>query len=195
MKIQEAIIVEGIYDKITLDAVCEALVVPTYGFSIFTDAERLSYIRTLAEKTGIIILMDSDHAGFKIRAFLREHIKTGTVRDAYIPARMGKEKRKSRPSAEGTLGVEGVDKETLTEILRSVCTIKNEESRPITSMDFYQHGLSGREDSALRRARLAAYLSLPTKLSSKALLSAVNSLMQYKDFSDWCERDSQEITP
>lgn len=185
MKIKEVIIVEGIYDKITLDSVCEALVVPTYGFSVFTDSARLGYIRSLAEKTGIIILMDSDSAGFKIRSFLSERIKTGSVRHAYIPARGGKEKRKNRPSAEGTLGVEGQDKETLLEILRAVSTPKEETARPITSQDFYRDGLSGREDSARLRALLSAHLSLPPRLSAKALLAAVNSLMTYEEYASW----------
>ncbi len=185
MKIKEAIIVEGIYDKITLDSVCHALVVPTYGFSIFTDNERLSYIRSLAEKNGIIILMDSDNAGFKIRTFLRENIKTGLVRHAYIPTRAGKEKRKKRPSAEGTLGVEGMDRETLLNLLRSASTPKEESLRPITSQDFYSDGLSGGPDSARLRALLAAHLSLPSRLSAKALLAAVNSLMSHEEYETW----------
>ncbi len=185
MKIKEAIIVEGVYDKITLDAVCDALVVPTYGFSIFTDRERLSYIRSLAEKNGIIILMDSDRAGFKIRAFLRENIKTGIVRHAYIPAIPGKEKRKNRPSAEGTLGVEGLDRETLLAVLREVSTPDEGDKRPITSGDFYRDGLSGGEKSAQYRAALAAHLALPPRLSAKALLAAVNSLMTYEEYMAW----------
>ncbi|MBQ7032919.1 MAG: DUF4093 domain-containing protein [Clostridia bacterium] len=185
MKIREAIIVEGIYDKITLDSVCDALVVPTCGFSIFTDEKRLSYIRSLAEKNGIIILMDSDSAGFKIRSFLSERIKTGEVRHAYIPARPGKEKRKNRPSAEGTLGVEGQDTETLLKVIRSVATQKEETNRSVTKLDFYTDGLSGSADSAARRALLSAHLSLPPHLSPKALLAAVNSLMTYDAYAEW----------
>lgn len=182
MKIKEAIIVEGIYDKITLASVCDALVVPTYGFSIFTDAPRLSYIRSLAEKNGIIILMDSDSAGFKIRSFLREQIKTGVVRHAYIPAMPGKEKRKARPSAEGTLGVEGIEKDRLLEILSEVCTKEEVQSPGITYMDFYRDGLSGGAKSAKLRALLSSHLSLPPRLSAKALLSAVNSLMTREEY-------------
>lgn len=189
MKIKEAIIVEGIYDKITLSGVCDALVVPTYGFSVFTDEALLSYIRSLAEKTGIIILMDSDAAGFKIRSFLTERIKTGTVRHAYIPAVRGKEKRKARPSKEGTLGVEGQNPEILFNALRTVATPKEADAPPITNLDFYEDGLSGKSDSAEKRALLSAHLSLPPRLSGKALLSAVNSLMtreEYKDFINRC---------
>jgi len=185
MKIKEAIIVEGIYDKITLDTICDALVIPTYGFSIFTDKERLSFIRSLAEKNGIIILMDSDRAGFKIRSFLQDQIKTGTVRHAYIPACEGKEKRKARPSAEGTLGVEGLDKETLQKILNAVSTPAESAVRQITSMDFFRDGLSGGENSAQLRAMLAVRLSLPPKLSAKALLDATNALMTYEEYKAW----------
>lgn len=182
MKIKEAIIVEGRYDKITLDSVCDALVVPTYGFSIFTDRERLSYIRSLAEKTGIIILMDSDAAGFKIRNFLKEQIQSGLVRDAYIPALPGKEKRKSRPSREGTLGVEGVSADVLKEVLLSVATQDESDKTPVTEADFYADGLLGNTDAARRRSLLALHLSLPPRLSRKALLSAVNALMTYDDY-------------
>ena len=185
MKIKEAIIVEGIYDKITLDSICEALIVPTYGFSIFTDTERLSYIRMLAEKTGIIILMDSDAAGFKIRSFLKERIKTGKIVDAYIPACIGKEKRKSRASAEGTLGVEGIDKDTLKTILSSFTEAADNISAGISSTDFYEDGLLGGVNSTWLRSKLSEKLSLPRKLSTKALLKAVNTLMTYEEYKAW----------
>ncbi len=189
MKIKEAIIVEGIYDKITLSGIFDALVVPTYGFSVFTDEALLAYIRSLAEKTGIIILMDSDAAGFKIRSFLTERIKTGTVRHAYIPTVQGKEKRKARPSKEGTLGVEGQTPEILLEALRAVSTEMETDAQPITNLDFYEDGLSGKDDSTKMRALLSSHLSLPPRLSGKALLSAVNALMtreEYKAFINRC---------
>lgn len=188
MKIKEAIIVEGIYDKITLSGFCDALIVPTYGFSVFTDEALLSYIRSLAEKTGIIILMDSDAAGFKIRSFLSERIQSGTVRHAYIPAVLGKEKRKARPSKEGTLGVEGQTGEVLLKALAAVSTEKEDAARPITKLDFYEDGLSGKSDSAEKRALLSSHLSLPPRLSGKALLSAVNALMNYEEYKDFINR-------
>ncbi len=190
MKIKEAIIVEGRYDKITIDSVCDALVVPTYGFSIFTDRELLSYIRSLAEKTGIIILMDSDAAGFKIRNFLKEQIRTGHVLDAYIPALPGKEKRKSRPSREGTLGVEGVSADVLREVLRSVASQATVDKPSVSETDFYKDGLMGASDAARRRSLLASHLSLPPRLSRKALLSAVNALMTYDDYKAFIEEIS-----
>lgn len=183
LQIQEAIIVEGKYDKIALSGVCDALVVPTYGFSIFTDTALLEYIRTLAEKRGVIILMDSDRAGFKIRSFLAEKLREGTFRHAYIPALPGKEKRKVHPSAEGTLGVEGLRKETLLEVLKAVCTPCPSIVRPITKLDFYEGGLIGGDAAAKRRGALAAHLSLPPRLSTNALLSAANALMS---FSEYC---------
>ena len=190
MHIQEAIIVEGIYDKMRLQSVCDALIVPTYGFSIFTDPARLSYIRQLSEKCGIILLLDSDHAGFKIRSFLRENIKVGRVLDAFIPALPGKEKRKTRPSSEGTLGVEGLSAETLCEILSSVSTKSEAPARPITRMDFYADGLLGGEKSAHLRAALCAHLALPPTLSAKALQKAVNSLITYDEYKLWREKQA-----
>ena len=182
---QETIIVEGIYDKQKLESVCDALVVPTYGFSIFTDRDRLSYIRTLAEKTGVILLLDSDTAGFKIRTFLQNELKQGKVLHAYIPTISGKEKRKKAPSAEGTLGVEGISGETLLEILKKVCTEKEKPKKEITSMDFYRDGLSGGPESRQMREKLAEYLSLPPKLSPKALLKAVNTLLTYEEYTEF----------
>lgn len=182
MKIKEAIIVEGIYDKITIDAFCDALIVPTYGFSIFTDRPRLDYIRSLAEKKGIIILMDSDAAGFKIRSFLKEQIRSGLVLDAYIPTLPGKEKRKSHPSAEGTLGVEGMQKDVLKDILLSVATKEDSNAARITEADFYADGLMGASDAAHKRSLLAAHLSLPPRISRKALLSAANALLSYAEY-------------
>ncbi len=182
---QEAIIVEGIYDKQKLESVCDALVVPTYGFSIFTDRDRLSYIRTLAEKTGVILLLDSDTAGFRIRTFLQNELKQGKVLHAYIPTISGKEKRKKAPSAEGTLGVEGISGETLLEILKTVCTEKETPEKEITSLDFYRDGLSGAPESAQMRKKLAEYLSLPPKLSPKALLKAVNTLLTYEEYTEF----------
>ncbi len=185
LKINEAIIVEGIYDKKRLDTVCDAHIVPTYGFSIFTDKERLSYIRTLAEKSGIIILMDSDSAGFKIRSFLKEQITTGVIKDAFIPALAGKEKRKNRPSAEGTLGVEGISPDALLSILEAVSTRAEEPLKKITHLDFYADGLSGGPHSRALRAALCKHLSLPPRLSQKALLSAVNALMSYEEYQNF----------
>ena len=182
MQIKEAIIVEGMYDKIHLDSIVEALVVPTFGFSLFTDRERLSYIQALAKKTGIIILMDSDSAGFKIRSFLHEHVKEGRILDAYIPALSGKEKRKTRPSAEGTLGVEGAPRETLLEILKTVSTPLPSPKEEITHLDFYRDGLLGGPDSRRLRAALSRHLALPPQLSKKALLGAVNALMTRAEY-------------
>ncbi len=179
---REAIIVEGVYDKQKLESVCDALVEPTYGFSIFTDTDRLAYIRRLAEKTGVILLLDSDSAGFRIRTFLQNQIQTGKVLHAYIPTINGKEKRKKAPSKEGTLGVEGISGETLLEILKKVCTEKEKPKKEITSMDFFRDGLSGGPESSAMRKELAKYLALPPKLSPKALLKAVNTLLTYEEY-------------
>ena len=190
MKIKEAIIVEGIYDKITLDSFCDALIVPTYGFSIFTDRPRLEYIRSLAEKKGIIILMDSDAAGFKIRNFQKEPIRLGLVLDANIPALPGKEKRKNRPGAEGTLGVEGIQKNILKDILLAVATKEDNAAVQITEADFYTDGLMGASDAAHKRSLLAAHLSLPPRISRKALLNAANALLTHAEYKDFINKIS-----
>ncbi len=187
LQIQEAIIVEGKYDKMALSGVCEALVVPTYGFSIFTDAALLEYIRTLAEKRGVILLLDSDRAGFKIRSFLAEKLRAGTFRHAYIPALPGKEKRKAHPSAEGTLGVEGLRQDTLLSVLQTVCTLVSFPVRPITRQDFYEGGLIGGNAAAKRRSALATHLSLPPRLSTNALLAAANALMSFSEYAAFLE--------
>ncbi len=170
-----------------LNSIVDALIVPTFGFSVFTDTERLSYIQALAKKNGIIILMDSDSAGFKIRSFLHEHITEGRVLDAYIPALPGKEKRKTRASAEGTLGVEGVPCDTLLSLLLAVSTPKEEVTEKITHLHFYEDGLLGTAGSREKRAALAAFLHLPPQLSQKALLAAVNALMTPQEYRAWCD--------
>ena len=188
MDIREAIIVEGVYDKIKLDRIVNAVVVPTYGFSLFTDTARLSYIQTLAEKTGIIILTDADSAGQKIRNFLQENIKSGTVLHAYIPGVSGKEKRKKKPAAAGFLGVEGVSDALILEALMRVASKKEATaSSPVTMQDFYAYGLSGQADAKERRAQFAKAAGLPPLLSKKALLSAVNAIMTADEFAALCK--------
>ncbi len=188
MRIQEAIIVEGIYDKIKLDRIVDAIIVPTYGFSLFTDAARLSYIRTLAEKTGIIILTDADSAGQKIRKFLQENIQSGTVLHAYIPGVSGKEKRKKKPAAAGFLGVEGVSDSLILEALSRVTSQKEAHAAPqITMQDFFLQGLSGQANSKEKRKALAEAAGLPPLLSKKALLSAVNAVLTADEFDALCK--------
>ena len=179
--IREVIVVEGRYDKNTLRQVVDATVVETGGFSVFRDRERLALIRRMAEKRGIIIFTDSDGAGFVIRNFLKGAIPARQIKHAYIPDIYGKEKRKSSPSKEGKLGLEGMEPQVILEALRRCgATMDDSAQAPageITNADFFALGLAGGEDSAQKRQQLLHSMSLPEKMSARALLQAVNVLM------------------
>ncbi len=182
MKIREAIVVEGRYDKSTLAGVVDTVILETAGFGVFKDGERLALLRRLAEKRGLIILTDSDGAGFVIRNFLKGAIPKEQVKHAYVPDVYGKERRKRTPGKEGKLGVEGMPPEVLRNaILRSGATVLDENmpDRPqgdFTPADLFALGLSGAPDAAQRRAALLRKLELPEHMSAKALLAALNAL-------------------
>lgn len=186
IRLKEAVIVEGKYDRMRLSPILDATIVETGGFRIFTDNDTISMIKTLAKKCGVIIFTDSDFAGFRIRNFLKNKITEGTVIDAYLPDVLGKEKRKSRPSKEGLLGVEGFSEQ---EILLSLkrAGICNSESCPvpserITRLDLYELGLSGSKNSAERRSVILKKLSLPSHLSSTVLPDVLSSVISREDF-------------
>lgn len=187
-KIREVIIVEGRYDKNTLSQAVDATIIETNGFGIFSDRERLELLRRLAEARGVIILTDSDGAGLVIRNFLKGAIAPEKIKNAYIPELFGKEKRKSSPSREGKLGVEGMNREVLVNaLIRAGATIEDEvtlEERgaPITKADMFAAGLSGQPESAERRAALLKWLGMPTQLSPNALLDVLNVIMTREDF-------------
>ena len=186
-RIKEVIVVEGRYDRNTLSQVVDAVILETSGFGIFRDAEKRSLLRTLAEKRGLIILTDSDGAGFLIRNHLRGCLDPKLVRHAYIPDVPGKEKRKAAPSKEGKLGVEGMRPAVLVEALRRAgATFENcpADRRPaqISKADLYARGLSGREGSAERRKALQRKLDLPERMSADALLDVLNVLMDREEF-------------
>ena len=183
MKISQAIIVEGTYDKIKLSAAVDALIVTTDGFDIMSNGEKLSYIKTLARQNGIVILTDSDRAGFIIRNFIKSSVKEGQVLNAYIPDIKGKEHRKRKPSKEGFLGVEGITDEILINaLLAAGCTQGQPESSGITKNDLYTDGLLGGEDSRKKRAELCRKLSLPKRLSTNAFLDALNRLLSFDEY-------------
>lgn len=184
-RIAEVIVVEGKYDKNTLSQTVDASIVTLDGFAAFRDREKLSFLRRLAEKRGLIILTDSDGAGFVLRNFLKGAIPPGQLKHAYIPDIHGKERRKRTPGKEGKLGVEGMRPEILLDALRRAgATFLDEPSgdarppdgSPITAADLMELGLSGGPYSADRRRALLRRLSLPEKLSSRALLDALNLL-------------------
>lgn len=186
IKIKEAIIVEGKYDKLKLSSIVDGLIIETNGFGIFKDKEQLEFIRRIAETRGIIILTDSDSAGFIIRGFLSGTVKPENVKHAYIPDIFGKEKRKTKFSKEGKLGVEGVPAQAIIDALkRAEATFKSENensSRKITKNDLYFAGLSGGSGSASRRRAFLKMLSLPEHLSSNALARVLNGMMTYDEF-------------
>jgi len=181
-KIKEAIVVEGRYDKNTLSQVVDALILETGGFSVFNDSEKTALFRRIAEKNGLIILTDSDGAGFVIRNHLKGIIDPAFIKHAYIPDRMGKERRKRTPGKEGKLGVEGMSPDILLDALRRAgATFLDEDtaistSVPLTKADLFSLGLTGKPDSSARRAALLKQLDLPEHLSANALLDVLSAL-------------------
>lgn len=188
IKLKQAVIVEGKYDKIRLSALIDAPIIETNGFRIFKDKEKIALIRQMAQKRGLLVLTDSDGAGFVIRNFLNGIVPPQTVKHAYIPPIQGKEKRKETPSKEGTLGVEGMDEQTLLKAIRdSGADIGEEACRkgtPITKEDFFALGLSGGENSAQKRKALLRMLGLPEYLSAKAMLQTLNCLSSLEELRE-----------
>ena len=187
IKLKEVVVVEGRYDKNTLSQILEATIIETQGFGIFSDKERLSMLRRLAETRGLVVMTDSDGAGFMIRNHLKGAIDPQYVKHAYIPDVLGKEKRKSSPSREGKLGVEGMTREVILQALSRAGVAFDEtenppESEPITKTDLYELGLSGGSGSAEKRQMLIKQLGLPERLTSNALLEVLNALMKREDF-------------
>lgn len=188
LKIKEAIVVEGRYDQNTLSQLVDTLIIPTQGFGIFKDPEKAALLRRVAQARGIIVLTDSDGAGFVIRNHLKGILPPEQVKHAYIPDLFGKERRKRTPGKEGKLGVEGMCPEVLERCLRSAgATILGEEEpeqprRHITKLDLYQDGFSGRPDSGEKRKALLRRLELPEHLTAKALPQVLDSLLTYEEY-------------
>ena len=182
LKIREAVVVEGRYDKAALSGVVDTLILETAGFGVFKDGERLALLRRLAAKRGLIVLTDSDGAGFVIRNFLKGAIPKEQVKHAYVPDVYGKERRKRAPGKEGKLGVEGMSPEVLkSAILRAGATVLDDDTPAraqgdLTMADLFALGLSGVPDAAERRGLLLRGLELPEHMSAKALLAALNAL-------------------
>ncbi len=182
LRIREAVVVEGRYDKAALSGVVDTLILETAGFGVFKDGERLAFLRRLATKRGLIVLTDSDGAGFVIRNYLKGAIPKDQLKHAYIPDVFGKERRKRAPGKEGKLGVEGMSPDVLRNaILRAGATVLDGDApdrsqRDLTPADLFALGLSGTPDAAARRAELLGRLDLPQHMSAKALLSALNAL-------------------
>ena len=187
-KVKEIIIVEGRYDKNTVSQVISGTIIETSGFGFINDKDKIELIKKLAEKRGLIILTDSDRAGFFIRGRLRGMLVDLEVKHAYIPDVIGKEQRKSAPSKEGKLGVEGMHREIIISSLEKAGAtfIDNTSERQcgdtITKTDMYNLGLSGKENSSHKRRELLNKLDLPERLSSNSLLDVLNALYTREDF-------------
>lgn len=181
-----AVIVEGKYDKIRLSAVVDALIVTTEGFGIFSDKEKQRFLKKLAAEKGLLVLTDSDAAGFKIRNYLKNIVPEEQIVHAYIPDVYGKERRKDAPSKEGKLGVEGMETAALEEALRRCGAFEETKDqaprREITTADLYAAGLTGKDNSAQKRRALLAELGLPARLTGKSFLQAINLFMTDADF-------------
>ncbi len=182
LKIKEAIVVEGRYDKNKLAQLVDTVILETSGFGIFKDKEQLALLRRIGEKRGLILLTDSDGAGFVIRNHLKGALPPDQVKHAYIPDCFGKERRKRKPGKEGKLGVEGMEPEVLLQALRRAgATIldeeeEREESPPLTKADLFACGLSGGEGSREKRQALLKKLGLPAHLSPNAMLPVLSAL-------------------
>ncbi len=185
LRSDKIIIVEGRYDKIKLSSVIDAVIIETEGFGIFKDKQKQKMLRRLSETKQIVILTDSDSAGFVIRNFISGFIPKDRIINAYIPDVYGKEKRKLTGSKEGKLGVEGISADILKDALEKagvLCDYEEEKQRPLTKQDLYSDGLSGGKNSAAKRAMLLKYLDLPEKMTVNAMLDIMNSFMTYDDY-------------
>jgi len=200
LKIREAIVVEGRYDKIALDQVVDTVVITTDGFGIFKDREKMDLLRRVAQSRGLIVLTDSDGAGFVIRNRIRGSIDSRYIKHAYIPDIQGKERRKKTGSREGTLGVEGMDPQILRDVLLRAGATEDSGCvrEPISKADMNALGLSGNANAAQNREKLLKALSFPAKLSPNGLLDALNCLYDRQEFLSLAETllrdDGQQTT-
>ena len=195
IRIREAIVVEGRYDKNTLSQLVDAPIFETSGFGVMNNRELIAFLREVARRRGLIILTDSDGAGFVIRNYLKGSLPKEQVLHAYIPDIFGKERRKRQAGKEGKLGVEGMTPEILLAALRDAgAHIEGETAQaagePITKLDLFELGLSGTADSSERRAALKRELSLPEHLSANGLLDALNVLFRREEFLERYKRSN-----
>ncbi|MBO5448771.1 MAG: DUF4093 domain-containing protein [Ruminococcus sp.] len=184
IRLKQAIVVEGKYDKIKVSSFVDATVITTDGFGIYSSPETARLIRFYAKTVGIVILTDSDRAGMQIRGRIKSLADGGNVVNVYVPEIFGKERRKTRPSKEGKLGVEGMEIGTLRKAFEDAGLLEEapQPREPVTKTDFIDLGLSGAPDSSALRERLAKSLGLPVKMSSAALRDAVSARFGREDF-------------
>ena len=192
LKIKEAIVVEGIYDKMKLERLVDTIIVVTYGFSIFNDKETVDLIKKLAKDKGIIVLTNSDRAGFTIRNYIKSFIPAHRIKHAYIPEIRGKEKRKAQAGKEGILGVEGIADETILKVLSAAnysLDKRSDESNTakISKLDLFRDGIYGKQSSSLKRDWLLEHLGLPKRLGTNAMLEILNHMITYDEYKDICK--------
>ena len=193
--LKEAVIVEGKYDKIKLKNFIDAEIITTDGFGIFKNKEKINMLRRIAEKRGIIILTDSDSAGFLIRGHLTSVIDPKFIKNVFVPEIKGKERRKEKASAQGLLGVEGLSEEIIIESLKKAgvgTDKKTQETPKITSIDLFNLGLSGGDNSREQREKLLKSLDLPFGMSTKQMLTALNSLYSLEELEKILEGNADE---
>lgn len=191
IKINQAVIVEGKYDKIKLSRFIDAPIITTDGFGIFKDKERQNLLRTLAKSRGLVVLTDSDSAGFIIRSFIGNAVDKKYIINAYIPDVYGKEKRKTEPSKEGMLGVEGMTEEVITKALTDAgvfCEQSSGKQREITKLDLFEAGFSGCTDSSAKRVQLIEHFGLPKHLGTNALVEVLNCVTTKEGFIKAAEK-------
>lgn len=186
INLKETIVVEGVYDRIRLSAVISSAIVETGGFRIFKDKEKRQLLKVLAEKNGLVILTDSDAAGFKIRNHISSFIPKNQIKNVYIPQILGKEKRKASPSAEGTLGVEGMAKEVIIKALKNAGILQNEGLKTaqgqITRQMLFDDGFIGTPNSKAKRTALLKLLNLPEYITTASLLVILNTMLQLEEY-------------
>ena len=194
LNIPYPVIVEGRYDKQRLACVMNGQIITTDGFGVFNHKETLTLIRALAAKSPIIVLTDSDGAGKLIRSHITGAVPKDRLIQLYIPQIKGKEKRKAAPSAEGTLGVEGMETELLYQLLRPYengDAVARALENPLSKTDFYIDGLTGKENSTARRDALAVSIGLPTGMTPNALLAALRLLCTYEEYLTLVGREEE----
>lgn len=196
IKITQAVVVEGKYDKIKLSGLLDAEIVVTNGFAIFRDKERMAYLRRLARERGLLVLTDSDSAGQLIRNHLQGCIPAHQIKHGYIPALPGKEKRKNAPSKEGTLGVEGMEASLLLDVIEksgvSVLRQEAEEEPKITKAMLFSDGLTGGQNSGELRGRLLRQMGLPSFLTVNALLRYLNQTVSLEEYRQLIQTIKEE---
>ena len=195
IKLKQAVIVEGKYDKIRLSNIIDSVIITTDGFGIFKSEEKKELIKLFAQKNGLIIMTDSDNAGQMIRNFVTKLCKNGEIINIYLPSIKGKEKRKTKQGADGVLGVEGTDDKIIIEALEKAGVIGEnvpEKAQKVSKTDFYNIGISGGENSKEKREELCNFLKLPSCLTANALLDAVNTLYNYDEFMGEVEKWRQD---